>query len=67
MLDHHNRAFCVLLREAANALAANVAASGATRLVLDCPGCAMQLAGGADRLKTPLRVTHIAELLAEAL
>ena len=46
---------------------ANVAASGATRLVLDCPGCAMQLAGGADRLKTPLRVTHIAELLAEAL
>ena len=26
-----------------------------------------KLAGGADKLKTPLRVTHIAELLAEAL
>ena len=46
---------------------ANVTASGATRLVLDCPGCAMQLAGGADRQKLNLRVTHIAELLADAL
>ena len=45
----------------------NVTASGATRLVLDCPGCAMQLAGGADRQKLNLRVTHIAELLADAL
>ena len=45
----------------------NVAASGATRLVLDCPGCAMQLAGGADRQTLNLRVTHIAELLADAL
>ena len=46
---------------------ANVGASGATRLVLDCPGCAMQLAGGADKLGMQLRVTHVAELLAEAL
>ena len=45
----------------------NVTASGAARLVLDCPGCAMQLAGGADRQKLNLRVTHIAELLADAL
>ncbi len=46
---------------------ANAAKGGATRLVLDCPGCAMQLKGGADRLKTGLRVSHIAELLAEAM
>ena len=46
---------------------ANVAASGASRLVLDCPGCAMQLKGGADRGKMPFAVAHIAELLAEAL
>ena len=42
---------------------ANVAASGATRLVLDCPGCAMQLKGGADKAGMPIAVNHIAELL----
>ena len=46
---------------------ANVAASGATRLVLDCPGCAMQLKGGADREGIDIKVSHIAELLAESL
>ena len=46
---------------------ANVAASGASRLVLDCPGCAMQLKGGADRAGMPFAVTHISELLADAL
>ena len=46
---------------------ANVAQSGAARLVLDCPGCAMQLKGGADKQKMNLKVQHIAELLAEAL
>ena len=46
---------------------ANVAASGATRLVLDCPGCAMQLKGGADKAGMPIAVNHIAELLADAL
>ena len=45
---------------------ANVAASGATQLVLDCPGCAMQLKGGADKAKMPFSVSHIAELLAES-
>ena len=44
---------------------ANVTASGAKRLVLDCPGCAMQLKGGADKLGLDLKVTHISELLAE--
>ena len=46
---------------------ANVTASGAKRLVLDCPGCAMQLKGGADKLGLDLKVTHISELLAENL
>jgi Fe-S oxidoreductase len=45
----------------------NVSSSGAKRLVLDCPGCAMQIGGGADRTKLDLLVSHVAELLAEAL
>jgi len=43
------------------------AASGATRLVVDCPGCVMQLRGGAKKKNMHLSVTHIAELLAENL
>ena len=46
---------------------AHVTESGAKRLVLDCPGCAMQLRGGADKLGLDLKVTHISELLAENL
>jgi Fe-S oxidoreductase len=46
---------------------ANISASGAKRLVLDCPGCAMQIGGGADRQKLDIRVSHIAELLADSL
>ena len=46
---------------------ASAAASGATRLVMDCPGCVMQLKGGANRLKLDLKVSHISELLARAL
>ena len=46
---------------------AHVTESGAKRLVLDCPGCAMQLKGGADKLGLDLKVTHISELLAENL
>ncbi len=45
----------------------NFAATGATRLVVDCPGCVMQLRGGAEKKKLPFKVTHIAELLAENL
>ncbi|MDR2726181.1 MAG: LUD domain-containing protein [Candidatus Adiutrix sp.] len=41
------------------------AAAGASRLVVDCPGCIMQLRGGATRKGLDLAVTHIAELLAE--
>jgi Fe-S oxidoreductase len=46
---------------------ANATATGAKRIALDCPGCAMQLGGGADRMKLDVRVSHVAELLAEAL
>ena len=46
---------------------AHVTESGAKRLVLDCPGCAMQLKGGADKLGLDLKVTHISELLADNL
>jgi Fe-S oxidoreductase len=43
------------------------AAAGASRLVVDCPGCVMQLRGGATKKGLNLAVTHIAELLAENL
>ena len=45
----------------------NVAETGATRLVVDCPGCVMQLRGGAEKKKMNLKVSHMAELLAEQL
>jgi Fe-S oxidoreductase len=41
------------------------AAAGASRLVTDCPGCVMQLRGGATKKGMALAVSHIAELLAE--
>jgi Fe-S oxidoreductase len=46
---------------------ANVSASGARRLALDCPGCAMQIGGGSDRNELGVKVSHIAEVLAESI
>ena len=46
---------------------AGIAATGATRLALDCPGCAMQLRGGVDKQKMDVQVVHVAEVLAEGL
>ena len=43
-----------------------IAGTGATRVALDCPGCALQLRGGADRRGDALKVVHVAELLVEA-
>lgn len=43
----------------------NAEATGATRMVVDCPGCVMQLRGGAEKRGNGLKVTHISELLAE--
>ena len=41
--------------------------TGADRLVVDCPGCVMQLRGGAEKKGLKIKVDHIAELLAENL
>ncbi len=43
----------------------NAKDSGASRLVVDCPGCVMQIRGGAEKEQQGLKVTHISELLAE--
>ncbi len=45
----------------------NAAETGATRLVVDCPGCVMQIRGGAEKREQDLKVTHISELLFENL
>lgn len=39
----------------------------ADRLVVDCPGCVMQLKGGAEKAGMSVKVQHIAELLADKL
>lgn len=44
---------------------ANAQESGASRLVTDCPGCVIQIRGGAESNGVNLKVTHIADLLAE--
>ena len=46
---------------------AGLAETGAARVALDCPGCTMQIRGGADRLGLKMGVVHVAEILAEAL
>ncbi|MDR0816164.1 MAG: LUD domain-containing protein [Desulfovibrio sp.] len=45
----------------------NLRSTGASRMVVDCPGCVMQLRGGAEKEALNVRVDHIAELLAENL
>jgi Fe-S oxidoreductase len=45
----------------------NIEATGAKRLVADCPGCLLHLRGGSNVRKNDMKVTHIAELLAENL
>lgn len=42
-------------------------ATGADLLVTECPGCVMQLRGGAARQNLRLEVRHIAEILSEGL
>jgi Fe-S oxidoreductase len=41
----------------------NIEQSGAEVLVTDCPGCVLQLRGGADKRGARIEVKHIAELL----
>lgn len=45
----------------------NITDTGATRLVVDCPGCVMQIKGGMEKNKKDVKVQHISELLAERL
>ena len=46
---------------------ANVAGTGATTLITDNPGCLLHLRGAADAQGLPLRVAHLAEIVAERL
>ncbi len=43
----------------------NAKQTGASHLVVDCPGCVMHIGGGAQKQQDSLKVTHIAELLAQ--
>lgn len=43
----------------------NIRETGASRVVMDCPGCVMQIRGGAEKQGLGVKVSHIAELLAE--
>ena len=45
----------------------NVEASGAEILVIDCPGCVLQLRGGMDKRGRGIEVKHLAELCAQSL
>lgn len=45
----------------------NLKETGATRMVVDCPGCVMQIRGGVEKHGIAVKVDHIAELLAENL
>lgn len=46
---------------------ATVEETGADVLAVACPGCLMQLKGGLDKKGSPIRVKHVAELVAEAI
>lgn len=45
----------------------DIAASGASCVAMDCPGCMLQIRGGLEKEESPVRVRHTIELLAEAL
>jgi iron-sulfur cluster protein len=46
---------------------ANIKATGAPVVAMDCPGCVMQIRGGIDQDGANVRVRHTVELLAEQL
>jgi Fe-S oxidoreductase len=52
-------------REILNRKLDDVRQTGAAMLVTECPGCVMQLRGGVEKRGDPVRVLHMAELLAE--
>lgn len=45
----------------------NIQETGASRVVMDCPGCVMQIRGGVEKQGLDVKVSHLAELLAENL
>jgi len=45
----------------------NIQESGAQEVACDCPGCMMQLRGGLDKVGSPVKVKHTAEILADAI
>ncbi|MFO0580838.1 MAG: LUD domain-containing protein [Anaeromyxobacter sp.] len=45
----------------------NIRKTGAPLVATDCPGCVMQLRGGADKDGTKVEVRHTADLLADAM
>ena len=45
----------------------NVRRSGAAAVVMDCPGCLLQIGGGLDRSGDAIAARHVAELVAERL
>jgi iron-sulfur cluster protein len=46
---------------------ANIKATGAPVVAMDCPGCVMQIKGGLDKDGSPVAVKHTVELLADLL
>jgi len=45
---------------------ADIEATGADCVAMDCPGCLLQIAGGLDKKGSQVRVRHTVELLAES-
>ena len=44
---------------------ANITATDAEVVAVDCPGCLMQIAGGLDKQNPGIKVMHTAEILLE--
>jgi iron-sulfur cluster protein len=45
----------------------NIAKAGAPLLLIDCPGCVMQIRGGLDKRNSKIKVEHTAQRLARSL
>jgi L-lactate dehydrogenase complex protein LldF len=45
----------------------NIKNSGAPTVVMDCPGCVMQIRGGLDKQNSSIKVEHTAQRLADEL
>jgi Fe-S oxidoreductase len=43
----------------------NIKDTGASKVVMDCPGCVMQIRGGLDKDGAPIKAEHTVELLAD--